>query len=134
MGSTKTDAFKQKLQKEFGEVLGTKISKDKAWALYKAGMATVVDFVVDDKDLCLALSGVGKFEVLKKQPRKVQGRTPKLEGKIPFLPLFRFRPSERIKNYLLLKLAGYDVKAEAAKAEKAAAKTETAPAKGAAKK
>jgi len=129
MASNKTDQFKQKLQKEYTEILGTKISKDKAWAIFKAGKAVVVDFVINDKDNTLALSGVGKYEILKKQPRKVQGRTPKLEGKIPFLPLLRFRPSERIKNYLLLKMAGYDVKAENAKAakaaEKAAAKTAT---------
>lgn len=76
---TKTDDFKVALQAKVAEVAGVKVSKQKAWELFKAFMAAPFSFILktyDDagrptieygkkyKELELPLSGVGTFKII----------------------------------------------------------------------
>lgn len=101
---TKTDLFKQHLQKIIYQQLGVKVSKSKAWDLFKATQKGTVQFVLKDADNRLPLAGIGTFEVLKTQPRGSKAGLDKdgnpIEGATPweFVPRFRFYPSSVIKD------------------------------------
>lgn len=72
------------------EAIGIKVSKANAWNAFKACMNAAVATTLADEGNALSLSGVGKFEVLKAQPRSSK------IGLVEFVPRLRFRPSVRI--------------------------------------
>jgi len=118
MSSETTKAFQDELARVASETLGVKVSRAKAWALYKNTTNATVEFVANQKDTKLSLAGIGRFYINKSKPRGMHGKKPALEGKVPFIPHFRWRPSDTIKNKLLLKLCKFDAKAEKEKAAK----------------
>lgn len=102
MGSAKTDRFKEHVQAIVKQTTGQKISKADAWELFKNIINGTVEFTLNQEDLKLPLSGLGKFEILKTKPRKSKAGLdadgnpdPNLKP-WPFVPRFRFYPSVSI--------------------------------------
>ena len=111
---SKTDVFKEHIQKIVFNSLGVKVSKDKAWDLFKSTMHGTVEFVLNIQEGTdaegnktgkkLPLSGVGTFEILETKPRGSKaGLDPEgnpIEGAEvwPCVPRFRFYPSSTIDN------------------------------------
>lgn len=112
---SKTDVYKEHLQKIIFQQLGVKVSKDKAWSLFKAVMHGTTEFVLaiepevveakeeggeeKNKGRKLPLAGVGTFCILETKPRGSKAGLDKdgnpIEGaKVwPCVPRFRFYPS-----------------------------------------
>lgn len=76
---TKTEEFKVTLQEKVSNVIGCKVSKQKAWELFKELVKTPFAFILDNyntagrptiaygekhKELELPLSGIGTFKVI----------------------------------------------------------------------
>lgn len=131
---SKTDKFKEHLQKIFKDTAGIKISKATAWDLFKEIILGTVEFVENqplekaeegDEDSLgvrrLPLAGVGAFEVLNVKPRATKAGLRKDEQgnwvrdeslKVwPYVPRFRFRPSSKISERLekVFGLAEHDI-------------------------
>lgn len=131
---SKTDKFKEHLQKIIKTTAGVKISKATAWDLFKEIILGTVEFVEnqplekaeegDEESLGvrrLPLAGVGAFEVLNVKPRASKAGLKKNEAgewvrdeslKVwPFVPRFRFRPSSKISERLekVFGLADHDI-------------------------
>lgn len=66
---SKTDRFKEHVQKIIFQELGVKVSKDKAWSLFKAITHGTFEFVLNEEDKKLPLAGVGTYEILETKPR-----------------------------------------------------------------
>lgn len=122
---SKTDKFKEHLQKIIKDTTGNKVSKQTAWDLFKNLIAGTVEFV-ENQPLekaeaeegaeealgarTLPLAGVGRFEILNVKPRASKAGLKKNENgewvrdeslKVwPFVPRFRFRPSSKISDRL----------------------------------
>lgn len=92
-GVQRTEGFKETLQAYFNDEFETKISKEKAWKVFKGLIALIVGNVI--KKGRLSLSGVGVFEVQKCGARKSR------VGKFLYVPKFRFRPSSKIDDHLM---------------------------------
>lgn len=100
----KTDVYKQHIQKIIYQELGIKVSRDKAWSLFKAIIHGTVQHVLKLEDKKLPLAGVGTWEVLETKPRGSKAGLDK-EGNViegaeawPCVPRFRFYPSSVIDN------------------------------------
>lgn len=106
--TNRTTLFKEHLQKIVQEKLNVKISRDKAWDLFKSIINGTVEFVLRDAEQTLPLSGIGKFMIRKSKPRaqldEAGNPVPAPEG--TFIPRFRFYPSSRIQD--LVKQAATD--------------------------
>lgn len=102
--STKTDDYKVHLQKIVYQELGIKVSKDKAWSLFKAIIHGTVEHIIHIQDKKLSLSGVGTFQVLETKPRGSKagldenGKAVEGAEVWPCVPRFRFYPSSVIDN------------------------------------
>jgi len=96
-GTIKTMAFKESLQAMFA-ARGIKVSKQSAWELFKDTIGTTVNFVVEDEDQKLTLSGVGSFRIHRSRPRGGKANA------LKWIPRFRFVPSSRIQDELLDRL------------------------------
>lgn len=96
---SKTDTYKQHLQKIIYNQLGVKVSKDKAWGLFKDIIAGTVEFTLKQEDKKLPLAGVGTFEIMETKPRGSKAGLDKegnpIEGAEawPCVPRFKFYPS-----------------------------------------
>lgn len=96
---SKTDVYKKHLQMIIYQELGVKVSKDKAWGLFKAIQHGTVEFVLNLEDHRLPLAGVGSFEVIETKPRKTKAGLDKdgnpIEGAEvwPCVPRYRYYPS-----------------------------------------
>lgn len=129
---SRTTKFQNELQKNLGEVLGQKLSRETAWKLFKECLDTTVVFVAKDEEKKLPLSGVGTFLIKMSPPRKPvvregeEAKESKYAG-IPELPRFRYKISERYKKYLLEEIVGY--KEPEAPKQEAAPKKDEAPKK-----
>lgn len=115
---SKTEQFKEHLQKIIYQQLGVKVSKDKAWNLFKAIQHGTVEFVVNlpveegtgeegkTKERTLPLAGVGTFKILETKPRGSKAGLDKegkpIEGATawPCVPRFRFYPSSKVDQYI----------------------------------
>lgn len=131
---SKTDAFKEHLQKIIKATAGVKVSKATAWNLFKDIILGTVEFTEnqplekaeegDEESLGvrrLPLAGVGAFEVLNVKPRASKAGLKKNEAgewvrdeslKVwPYVPRFRFRPSSKISERLekVFGLAEHDI-------------------------
>lgn len=101
---SKTDAYKVHIQKIIFQELGVKVSRDKAWSLFKAIIHGTVEHVLHIEDKKLPLAGVGTFEVLETKPRGSKAGLDKdgnaIEGveAWPCVPRFRFYPSSVVDN------------------------------------
>lgn len=97
--SEKTELFKQHIQKIIYQQLGVKVSKDKAWNLFKATELGTIQFVLKQDDKKLALSGIANFEVLETKPRGSKAGLDKDGNPVdgakvwPCVPRFRMYPS-----------------------------------------
>jgi hypothetical protein len=111
---SKTEVFKEHLQKVIYQTLGIKVSKSKAWDLFKATTHGTVEFVLnlptttneegEESAKKLPLAGVGTFEILETKPRGSKAGLDKdgnpMDGVTPWpcVPRFRFYPSSTIDN------------------------------------
>lgn len=98
---SKTDCFKEHIQKIIYQTTGMKVSKDKAWAMFKNIIHGTTEFVlnIEGEEKKLPLAGVGTFCILETKPRGSKAGLDKdgnpIEGaKIwDCVPRFRFYPS-----------------------------------------
>lgn len=105
---SKTETYKTHLQRIIYQELGVKVSRDKAWTLFKSIMHGTVEHVTElaKNDQSLPLSGVGTFEVKKAGPRGSKAGLDKdgkpIEGAVPwpFVPRMRWFPSSSIDKQL----------------------------------
>ena len=120
---SKTEVFKEHLQTIIYQQTGKKVSKSKAWEIFKAITHGTVEFVLnipqenegDEKKLPLA--GVGTFQILETSPRGSKAGLDKegnpIEGAVPWpcVPRFRFYPSSTIDTLCEYKygLGGHEV-------------------------
>lgn len=101
-GVSKTDAYKVHLQKIIYQELGVKVSRDKAWNLFKSVIHGTVEHVLNIEDRKLPLAGVGTFEILETKPRGSKAGLDKdgnpIEGAEAWacVPRFRFYTSSVI--------------------------------------
>lgn len=118
---SKTEAYKKHLSSIVTQTLGVKVSRAKAWELYKSIIHGTVEFVMNLDEAAskfdeagvvkkvgtktLPLAGIGTYEVLKTAPRGFKAGLDKEGNKIeganvwPFVPRFRFYPSSVIDRY-----------------------------------
>jgi nucleoid DNA-binding protein len=103
---TKTDLLKKNMQAIVKQSLGVKVSKEKAWDLFKAMIHGTVELTVNVEGKSIPLSGVGTFEVLETKPRGSKAGLDKdgnpIEGAKVWdcVPRFRFYPSSAIDKML----------------------------------
>lgn len=103
---TKTDLLKKNMQAIIKQTLGVKVSKEKAWELFKATMHGTVELTMNVEGKSIPLSGVGTFEVLETKPRGSKAGLDKdgnpVEGAKVWdcVPRFRFYPSSTIDKML----------------------------------
>jgi len=95
------------------EAVGIKMSKEMAWKAFREGIYAVADTLLSNPEDNLALSGVGRFEILKAAPRKSK------IGLVEYIPRLRFRTSTRINAFLETSMGQVPdpAKLEAAKAK-----------------
>jgi hypothetical protein len=111
-GEQRTANFKASLQKNFTNILGTRLAKeisnDVAYKIFKESFDSMVDFVLTEKENILPLSGVGTFRINMTPPRKpVMGHTSPLE-QFDNIPRLKWKPSDRYRRYLLKQILGYE--------------------------
>ena len=96
---SKTDIFKQHLQKIIFQELGVKVSKEKAWNAFKAIQYGTVEHVLHLEDKRLSLAGIGAFEILESKSRGQKAGLDKegnpIEGAEvwPCVPRYKIYPS-----------------------------------------
>jgi hypothetical protein len=98
---SRTDLFKEHVQKMIYQTLGVKVSKDKAWAMFKNMIHGTTEFVlnIEGDEKKLPLAGVGTFCILETKPRGSKAGLDKdgnpIEGAEVWncVPRFRFYPS-----------------------------------------
>lgn len=98
---SRTDLFKEHVQKMIYQTLGVKVSKDKAWAMFKNMIHGTTEFVlnIEGEEKKLPLAGVGTFCILETKPRGSKAGLDKdgnpIEGAEVWncVPRFRFYPS-----------------------------------------
>lgn len=90
-GEQKTAAFKAHLQAMLQARLGTKVSKEMAWTIYKDLAFGTLQFVVSQEDKRLPLSGLGTYEIIKAGARGKKRE----DGKL-YTPKYRFYPSTTV--------------------------------------
>lgn len=106
---SKTDLYKEHIQKIIFQTLGVKVSKDKAWSLFKNVIHGTEEFVLNIESTTdeegkksgkkLPLAGVGTFCILETKPRGSKAGLDKdgnpIEGAKVWdcVPRFRFYPS-----------------------------------------
>lgn len=105
---SKTEVFKEHLQLIIYQQTGKKVSKSKAWEIFKAITHGTVEFVLnlpketEEDERKLPLAGVGTFQILETSPRGSKAGLDKdgnpIEGATPWpcVPRFRFYPSSTI--------------------------------------
>lgn len=104
--TTKTDLLKKHTQAIVKQTLGVKVSKEKAWDLFKAIIHGTVELTMNAEGKSIPLSGVGTFEVLETKPRGSKAGLDKdgnpIEGATAWdcVPRFRFYPSSTIDKML----------------------------------
>lgn len=101
---SKTDLYKQHLQRIIYQQLGVKVSKDKAWQLFKGVQKGTLEFVTKLEDHKLPLAGIGTYEIIETKPRGSKAGLDKdgkpIEGAKPWpcVPRYRFYPSSVIDD------------------------------------
>lgn len=100
---SKTDVYKEHLQAIIFQTTGNKVSKDKAWELFKNITHGTLQHVLNLPDKRLSLAGVGSFEILEAKPRGERagldkdGNTIKGAEVWACSPKYRFYPSASIE-------------------------------------
>lgn len=94
---SKTDLYKEHLQKIISARVGKTISKEKAWAIFKDLIHGTVEFVFNTEDNVLPLAGVGTFKILKTVARGKKAGLDAEGNPIPGAKAYEFVP--RAKMY-----------------------------------
>ena len=66
--ASKTDNFKEHVQKIVSDTLEVEVSKEKAWKLFKNLERGTMQFVAVDEDNRLPIAGVGIYEIVFSKP------------------------------------------------------------------
>lgn len=113
-----TDQLKETLQVAIGETLGTKISKQKAWEVFKmihhAVPTLLVENIGENEEAILSLAGVGKYKLVKTEPRGKKAGLDQdgnpVEGAYiyPFVPRYKFYPSSATMDTIEIKMGVAD--------------------------
>lgn len=104
--TSKTEVLKRHVQAIIQQTLDVKVSKGKAWDLFKALIHGSVELTLAVEGKSIPLAGVGTFQVLETKPRGLKAGLDKegnpIEGaKVwPTVPRFRFYPSTNIDKGL----------------------------------
>lgn len=61
---SQVELFKKVIQKDISNILGVKVSQEKAWELYKAMFESSVNHTLDSNDLNFPIKGVATFKIL----------------------------------------------------------------------
>lgn len=105
MAVSKTDLFKEHIQKIIEDSLGVKVSKVKAYELFKDIFYGIIDFVIEDSENNVSLIGLGKFQIYKSVPKMSKAGldkngNPTGEKAWDFVPRFKFRESAKVAEQL----------------------------------
>lgn len=90
-----TDVYKNHLQAIIYQELGVKVSRDKAWKLFKAIILGTVQHVAKIDGNKLSLAGIGSFEIIKSTPRGSKAGLDKDGNPIPGATPWPFVPRMR---------------------------------------
>jgi hypothetical protein len=90
---SRTDLFKAHIQALLKQTMGVKVSKDKAWEVFKSIQKGVVEFVAKDEKNQLPLAGVGTYKILKSPAR---GKRESYK----FVPRMKLYFSDAVQKYL----------------------------------
>ena len=122
--ASKTERFKEHVQKIVSDTLGVEVSKDRAWNLFKNIEKGTMQFVALDEDNRLPIAGVGIYEIVFSKPTgKKAGFVKDEDGnevKDPtlevwdYVPRYKVRPSSTVKEelYTIFKCPGYKKEVE----------------------
>lgn len=90
--ASRAEQYKALVQSVISETLGVKVSKQKAWEMYKTLIYKTVTDVVENGRI--PISGVNTWEVQQCGARKSKAESHN------FVPKFRFRTSSKIDEFL----------------------------------
>ena len=122
--ASKTDNFKEHVQKIVSDTLEVEVSKEKAWKLFKNLERGTMQFVAVDEDNRLPIAGVGIYEIVFSKPTGKKAGMVKDENgneiKDPtlevwnYVPRYKVRPSSTVKEelYTIFKCPGYKKEVE----------------------
>lgn len=108
----KTRQFRDLLQENIQDVLGTEVPMDICWSLYKTIIVTNLQFLIGAvdpekmEDVKLVLRGIGVWKINFRKPFAGGRKKSNLIGKTKWVPFFRFSPSTRFRRILLKKFCG----------------------------
>lgn len=117
--ASKTEKFKEHVQKIVSDTLGVEVSKEKAWNLFKNIERGTMQFVALDEDNRLPIAGVGTYEIVFSKPTGKRAGFVKDENgnevKDPtlevwkYIPRYKVRTSSTIENelYNIFKCPGH---------------------------
>lgn len=117
--ASKTERFKEHVQKIVSDTLGVEVSKEKAWNLFKNIERGTMQFVALDEDNRLPIAGVGTYEIVFSKPTGKRAGFVKDENgnevKDPtlevwnYIPRYKVRTSSTIENelYNIFKCPGH---------------------------
>ena len=117
--ASKTERFKEHVQKIVSDTLGVEVSKEKAWNLFKNIERGTMQFVALDEDNRLPIAGVGTYEIVFSKPTGKRAGFIKDENgnevKDPtlevwnYIPRYKVRTSSTIENelYNIFKCPGH---------------------------
>ena len=103
---SKTELFKEHIQKIIYQQTGKKVSKSVAWGLFKAIYHGSIEFAINQEDKKVPLSGVCTIEILETKPRGSKAGLDEngnpIEGAEvwPCVPRARFYPSSVVDKYV----------------------------------
>ena len=117
--ASKTERFKEHVQKIVSDTLEVEVSKEKAWSLFKNIERGTMQFVALDEDNRLPIAGVGTYEIVFSKPTGKRAGFVKDENgnevKDPtlevwkYIPRYKVRTSSTIENelYNIFKCPGH---------------------------
>lgn len=111
MHSDRTKKFKTKLQEVYSYVLGFKLSKEKAWGIFKLTWPTILEALLEDPEKKLPFAGIVGFEIQMKKPRVPPGIKSAFvkalhdsgQEKAPYL---KFKLGESLRVYMTEEICG----------------------------
>ncbi len=111
---SKTVELKRKLSEDFSQLLGHKVSQKKAWQIFKACYARVIQETIDIEDHHLPIPGIGTFSLRFRKIHTPSNRKKHMElvyqkHGIEQIPYFKWNVSAGIRRYLLQSFFGQEV-------------------------
>ena len=100
--ASKTERFKEHVQKIVSDTLGVEVSKEKAWKLFKNIERGTMQFVALDEDNRLPIAGVGTYEIVFSKPTGKRAGFVKDENgnevKDPTLEVWKYKHRYKVRT------------------------------------